>query len=174
MKPATRTIEGTTLTWCKIGLIGILAICTAVVTLATPGSGVLSNVLSRATFERFRVESKVESESGRFDVELRSKGLSDVVTQTITLAPGGSSGWHTHPGPGILSVRSGTVTLYDANDPSCTPHVLPAGKGFVEAGGDVHIARNEGTENLTLNVTYIIPRNAPQRIDQPDPGNCAF
>lgn len=174
MKPATSTTDGASRPTRKIALIGVFATCVAAVALATPGSGVLSNVLSRAVFEPFRVESEVESESGRFEVELRSKGLSDVVTQTVTLAPGGSSGWHSHPGPAILSVRAGTLTFYEAHDPSCTPHAFPAGTGFVEAGSDVHIARNEGTENLTLNVTYIIPRNAAQRIDQPDPGNCAF
>jgi quercetin dioxygenase-like cupin family protein len=174
MKSATSTTEKAGRTTRKIALIGVFATCVAAIALATPGNGVLSNVVSRAAFEPFRVESEVESESGRFEVELRSKGLSDVVSQTITLAPGGTSGWHSHPGPAILSVKSGTLTFYEAHDPSCTPHVFAAGTGFVEPGGDVHIARNEGTENLTLNVTYIIPRNAPQRIDQPDPGNCVF
>jgi quercetin dioxygenase-like cupin family protein len=174
MEPATSMTGSTTLTWGKSALIGCLATGIAAVALATPGSGVLSNVLSRATFEPFRVESEAETESGRFNIEIKSKGRSDVVTQTVTFAPGGSSGWHSHPGPAILSVKSGTLTLYEAHDPSCTPLLFPAGTGFVEAGGDVHIARNEGTENLTLNVTYIIPANAPQRIDQPDPGNCAF
>ena len=155
-----------------IGLASVFGICIAAIALATPGAGVLSNVVSRATFGPFHVES--EDESAGFDVELKSKGLSDVVTQTVVLAPGGFSGWHSHPGHAILSVQSGTLTFYEANDPSCTPHVFPAGTGFVEPGGDVHIARNEGTENLTLNVTYILPHNAPQRIDQPRPGNCVF
>jgi quercetin dioxygenase-like cupin family protein len=173
MKPATSTTERASCTTCKIALIGVFA-CIAAVALATPARGVLFNDVSRASVGPFHVESDVESESGRFDVELKSKGLSDIVTQTITLAPGGFSGWHTHPGPGILSVRSGTLTIYEADDPSCTPRVFPAGTGFVESAGDVHIARNEGTENLTLHVTYVIPRNAPQRIDKPMPGNCAF
>jgi quercetin dioxygenase-like cupin family protein len=174
MKPSTSTTEGASRTTYKIALIGVFATCVAAVALATPGSGVLSNVLSRAAFEPFHVESEVESESGRFEVELKSKGLSDVVSQTVTFAPGGSSGWHSHPGPAILSVKSGTLTFYEAHDPSCTPQAFPAGTGFIEPGGDVHIARNEGTENLTLNVTYIVPRNAPQRIDEPSPGNCVF
>jgi quercetin dioxygenase-like cupin family protein len=173
MKPAITT-DGARLVWCRIGLISIVAGGVAAVALATPGSGVLSNVVSRATFEPFRVESEAETDSGPFSIEMKSKGRSDVVTQTVTFAPGGSSGWHSHPGPAILSVKSGTLTLYEAHDPSCTPLVFPAGTGFVETGGDVHIARNEGMENLTLNVTYIIPPNAPQRIDQPDPGNCTF
>ena len=167
MKPAT---EGARLTRCKIGLISIFAIGVAAVGLATPGGGVLSVDTSRATVGAFHVES----ESGPFEVELKSKGLADIVTQTVTFAPGGFSGWHSHPGPAIVSVRSGTLTFYEADDPNCTPHVFPAGTAVVEPGGDVHIARNEHAENLTLNVTYIVPQNAALRIDHPRPGNCAF
>ena len=154
----------------KIALLGVFGTCIAVVALATPGSGVLSNVLSRATIGPFHVES----ENGAWEVELEASVISDVVTQTITLAPGGSSGWHSHPGPVFVSVKSGTLTFYEANDPRCTPHVFPAGTGFVERGGDVHIARNEGSENLTVNATYIVPQFAPQRVDQPNPGTCRF
>jgi quercetin dioxygenase-like cupin family protein len=170
MKPATSMTQEAIRIWCRIGLISTFAICVAAIAVATPGSGVLSNVVSRATFGPFHVES----ESGPFDVELKSKGASDIITQTVILAPGGFSGWHTHSGPAIVSVKSGTLTLYEAHDPSCTPQVFPAGTGFVEPTDDPHIARNEGEENLTLNVTYIVPQNAPLRIDQPQPGNCAF
>jgi quercetin dioxygenase-like cupin family protein len=170
MKPAIGMTEITSRSRCKIGLVGILSICISVVALATPSAGVLSNVLSRATVGAFHVES----ESGRWEVEMEARGISDIVTQAITLAPGGFSGWHSHPGPVFVSVKSGTLTFYEAKDPRCTPHIFPAGTGFVEHGGDVHIARNEGTENLTINATYIVPQHAPQRIDQPTPGNCPF
>lgn len=45
---------------------------------------------------------------------------------------------------------------------------------YVDPGGSVHIARNEGTEDLVLIVTRLIPAGAPQRIDEPNPGNCPF
>ncbi len=51
---------------------------------------------------------------------------------------------------------------------------FPAGTGLIERGGDVHIARNEGANALSTDVTYIVPRDAPQRIDEPSPGNCPF
>ena len=178
MKPATSTTERASVAWRKRRVMFtscvIIVSCAVAIALATPNSGVLSNVLSRATFARFHVESQIASQSGHFEVELHTTGVTDVVTQTVTLAPGGYSGWHSHPGPAILSVVSGTLTFYEAVDRTCTPHVFPNGTGFVEPGGDVHIARNESTENLTVNVTYIIPQNAPQRIDQPSPGNCPF
>jgi quercetin dioxygenase-like cupin family protein len=170
MKLVTAITGVRSLTPLKIGLLSILGICVAVVALATPGANVLSNVLSRATIGPFQVES----ENGPWEVQLETSGVSDIVSQTVTLGPGGYSGWHSHPGPVFVSVKSGTLTFYEAHDPSCTPHVFPAGTGFVERGGDTHIARNEGTENLTINATYIVPQGAPQRIDQPRPGNCPF
>jgi quercetin dioxygenase-like cupin family protein len=184
MQPATGMTQRRTLTRGEIALLCIFGICIPVVALATPGSGVLSNSISRATVPAFETEATVEAfeTESRTDgqdregwkVEIETKGVSDIVTQTITLGRGGSSGWHSHPGPAIVSVKSGTVTFYHGDDRSCTPHVFSTGTGFVEPGGDIHIARNEGTEDLTLNVTYIVPHGAPQRIDQPSPGNCAF
>jgi len=39
----------------------------------------------------------------------------------------------------------------------------------------VHIARNEGSTNLTLWATYFdVPPGGPFRIDRADPGNCSF
>ena len=37
------------------------------------------------------------------------------------IAPGGSFGWHSHPGPSLVIVKSGTATFYLAKDRSCTP-----------------------------------------------------
>ncbi len=79
MKPASMT-EGASLTWCRIGLISVFAICVAAVALATPGGGVLSNVVSRATFGPFHVRSNDILDGGRFEVQLKSKGVSDIVT----------------------------------------------------------------------------------------------
>ena len=54
------------------------------------------------------------------------------------------------------------------------PHVIPAGSGFVDDGGDVHLVRNEGSIETVVYVTSIVPRDAVRRIDEPSPGNCPF
>jgi quercetin dioxygenase-like cupin family protein len=90
------------------------------------------------------------------------------------VAPGGNFGWHSHPGPSLVIVKSGTSTFYDGNDPTCTPHVYAAGSAYVDPGGDTHIARNEGTTELVIIVARLLPEGAPARIDQPAPGNCPF
>ena len=73
-----------------------------------------------------------------------------------------------------MIVKSGTSTFYSGDDPDCTPQVHPAGTAYVDPGGVVHIARNEGTEELVVIVTRIIPAGSMPRIDEPAPGNCNF
>jgi hypothetical protein len=134
--------------------------------LATPGSGVLgAPILARGTLD------------GHFKLKLhKSSNQGDVAVQQVTLAPGGSTGWHTHPGPAVVIVKSGSFTLYDAHDDTCTGTPYSAGQVFVDSGyGHVHIGRNEGATNTELYVTYLdVPAGAAPRIDAPDPGLCTF
>jgi hypothetical protein len=134
--------------------------------LATPGSGVLgAPILARGTLD------------GHFKLKLhKSSNQADVAVQQVTLAPGGSTGWHTLPGPAVVIVKSGSFTLYDAHDDTCTGTPYSAGQVFVDSGyGHVHIGRNEGATNTELYVTYLdVPAGAAPRIDAPDPGLCTF
>jgi hypothetical protein len=76
-------------------------------------------------------------------------------------------------GPSLITVLSGELTVYDADDPMCTPTVYHAGESFTDIGcGDVHLIRNEGSVNAVTVVVQIVPAGAPRRIDEPAPGNC--
>ncbi|HEY3587472.1 MAG TPA: hypothetical protein VGK85_09985 [Myxococcaceae bacterium] len=66
---------------------------------------------------------------------LRTRGTSDLYVQDNTWEAGGSTGWHTHPGAGLIIVTQGTVTAYEGDDPDCTPHVYTVGDTFVDSGG---------------------------------------
>src|SRR5262245_3193392 len=101
-------------------------------------------------------------------VRLKSKGLSDVYITHLKIAPGGHGGWHSHPGPSIITVKSGTATFYD----DCVdfiPQTFTPGTGFVEDAGCVHLLANEGTVDLEVVVVQIVPFDAPRRIDEPAP-----
>ena len=75
------------------------------------------------------------------------------------IAPGGHTGWHTHPGPSLITVKSGRIWAYDGDDPTCTPTVYEAGQGFVDpGGGDVHILRNEGSVEAETIATQLLGR----------------
>jgi quercetin dioxygenase-like cupin family protein len=151
---------------------GIVATAAAVATiaLATPGSGVTSTTLAQGNLEPIDIKVK----TGDWKARIKTKGLSQLAVTENRVAPGGHFGWHSHPGPSLVIVKSGTSTFYRGDDPDCTPHVHPAGTAYVDPGGVVHIARNEGSEELVLLVTRLIPSGAAPRIDEPRPGNCPF
>lgn len=151
--------------------VALAVLVIAPAALATPGSGVESAVFAVGTFND-GIEAK--SETDTHEVELRATGATEVHILQNTIAPGGTFGWHSHPGPSIVVVASGALTLYHADDPACTPHVFEEGQGFVDQGGVVHVVRNEGSVDAVVYVTSIVPEGADRRIDEPDPGNCAF
>lgn len=140
--------------------------------LATPGAGIVTTTLSLGRFEEIDVKT---NDAHPHQVKLKTKGESDVYVVSNTIPPGGHSGWHTHPGPSLITVKSGTATFYESDDPTCTPHVYPAGTGVIDPGdGHVHLLRNEGSVDLVTITVQILPAGAPRRIDAPDPGNCPF
>jgi quercetin dioxygenase-like cupin family protein len=155
----------------RIVILGLAAFALmAGVAVATPGFLVSATPPVRGTIaEPFEVEI-----NGL--LELKTEGPIDVADQTITIQPGGHTGWHSHPGPALVVIKSGAFTLYDGDDPSCTPQVFTAGSAFVDrGGGHVHIGRNEGTTPVELSVTYLLPKGAGARTDvSPAPGNCPF
>jgi quercetin dioxygenase-like cupin family protein len=143
---------------------------------ATPAAGVTSMVLAQGRLPEIHTNIKTDVKTGdktdTWEAELRTKGASDLMVLENRVEPGGTYGWHKHPGPSLVIIKSGTATMYMGHDPSCTPLVLPAGSSFVDSGNDVHMVRNEGSEELVQLVTSIIPAGATRRIDQPDPGHC--
>jgi len=106
---------------------------------------------------------------------MRTKGMSDVYVQNNVWQPGGSTGWHTHPGHSLIIVTAGTVTAYEGDDPSCTPHTYGVGQGFVDEGGThVHVIRNEGAVEARTIAVQVIPALAVRRTDAQGSPNCAF
>lgn len=143
--------------------VAALAIAVSVGTvLATPGSGAVGTIVGRGT-----LDARVHAEFSGLDLIVR-KDI-DVVTQTITIDPDGHTGWHQHSGPAIVTVTAGTLTLYDAQDRHCMGHEFTVGDTFVDEGRMTHIGRNEGSAQVTLSVTYLVPVGADIRLDRPDP-----
>ena len=138
--------------------------------LATPPSGVTSTILAVGQFD----EIGAKTVSDGWQARIKTKGESDLHVLKNTIVPGGTFGWHSHPGPSLVTVKTGALTLYRGDDPDCTPQVVEAGSGFVDEGGDVHLVRNEGKIDTVVYVTSLVPRGAARRIDEPDPGNCTF
>lgn len=136
----------------------------------TAAVGFTSILNGRGNLGPFHVKSKVNG----YVVELKSKDNSDIAVADITVVPGGHSGWHYHPGPVLVVVKTGAITFYHGNDPSCTGTRHPAGTAFLEADGEVGIARNEEPGETTVVATFFAPAGSPTRIDADRPGNCTF
>jgi quercetin dioxygenase-like cupin family protein len=137
-------------------LVGCLAALATVPSAAnaTPGSGVSGTVLAQGVSEG--------------TLKLKAKGRTDVVVRTITVEPGGSTGWHHHPGQVLAVVKSGTLTR-TLDD--CSVKVTGAGAAFVEPSGTYHrhIGRNLGSEPVVLYVTYLLPAGSPLSVDAEAP-----
>jgi quercetin dioxygenase-like cupin family protein len=132
---------------------------------ATPPLGFAAvNVVGPVVLEEINTKSETDDH-----IEMKSKGLTDVYVTEITIAPGGHGGWHSHPGPSIITIKSGEASFYDDCDKPIVRRVYPAGTGFVEDAGCVHLLANEGTVDLKVVVVQIVPFGAPRRIDEADP-----
>lgn len=167
-------------------LIAAVAITCAIVTIAraTPVVGLLvGTILSSGTINdelKLRVHVPLppvvdaDSDGNRdrdddWRAELYTSGPSDFIVQDVVYAPGGHTGWHSHPGILLSSVVSGSIEWYDSR---CRKHVYNAGDSLTETT-QTHYVRNVDTvNNAHFMVTYVIAHGQPRRIDQPAPA-CA-
>jgi quercetin dioxygenase-like cupin family protein len=158
--------------WALVGVVVLVGLAvSAANVLATPGSGFTAVQQWQGVFG----EIDEEAETNSYELELETKGTSDVWVTRNAIAPGGHSGWHTHPGPSLITVTVGEITAYDGDDPTCTGTVYEAGEGFVDPGsGHVHLLRNETDGPAETVAVQILPKDATRRIDTPAPGNCPF
>ena len=150
--------------------------------MATPASGFVSTTLAMGRFGDIDVSniSLPDNLWGHWQKKVwlslqKTKGPSDLYVQSNVWAPGGSTGWHTHPGHSLITVTAGTVTAYESDDPSCTPHVYTQGMGFVDPGGDhVHLLRNEDSVEARTIAVQLVQAGATRRIDAEGPAACGF
>ena len=134
-----------------IAAIVVSAVAATVVLAADGGpSGVRITPLSQGT-----IASKVRVNTA--GIKIKTQGPRAMLVTSITVDPGGTFGWHTHPGPVLVAVSRGTLTLYRAHGSDCVKSAASAGQAFVEPGGDVHLGRNEGSEPVELNAIFLAP-----------------
>jgi hypothetical protein len=123
-----------------IALSAFVAVASAVpILMAEPAVGVTPMLIARGIYDPFKVKSDPHS---IVDFEAKAKSPVDIVVRAHNYLPGGSTGWHAHPGPVFITVVEGTLTFYEYDDPTCTPQVVSAPYGYVDTGRG-HIARNE-------------------------------
>lgn len=142
---------------------------------ATPGAGVVGVVMARGDFAD-PVDIKLKVTDGSQEV-IHAPNARQTVMQSIVFSPGGHTGWHSHPGPVVVLVKSGELTLYASHDGTCEARTYTTGQAFIDRGqGHAHIGVNSAAGvNTELWVTYFdVPPGLPFRLDAADPGNCGF
>jgi len=131
---------------------------------ATEPAGVISNVLlaQGRTLHTLKDYIKVGNE---WTVLLEDRGHSEFYFQDFSMRPGGQTGWHSHPGLLLITVKEGSVDWYNKD---CEKRPFTAGQSFTE-GAEAHNVVNSGSGNARLLVAYIIKAGEPRRIDNPQP-----
>ena len=150
------------------------------IALATPPQGVSNPINVHGTFEGIDAKAKTDIDPGTatdfWQARINAKGATDVYVLENVITPGGTFGWHSHPGPSLVIVKSGMLSVYHA--PDCTPQdfgpASPLGSTFVDQGHDLHMVRNNGAIAADVYVVSFVPAGFQRRIDEnnPNPSAC--
>jgi hypothetical protein len=148
------------------------------IALATPPQGVSNPLLVIGNFAGgIDAKTKTDTDPGRrkdlWRIKIEAEGATDVHVLENVIAPGGSFGWHSHPGPSLVTVKSGTLSVYHGSD-CTTPEDFgpgsPNGSTFVDQGHDLHMVRNNSTTDVAdVYVVSFVPAGFARRIDEPNP-----
>ena len=149
--------------WTRTLLTLLTATAAAAPAAATPPAGVVTNIMLAQGPTSGPIKERAES--GGWSVSLEDHGPSDVYFQDLVIGPGGYTGWHSHPGVVLLTVKEGAVDFYDDK---CARRAFTAGQSFTE-GPDAHAAVNRGAVNTRLLIAYITKRGESRRIEASQP-----
>ena len=76
-------------------VMGAFLLCVTIAGWATPPAGILFNIILSQGTSSDDLNEKVRIDDWKVDLD--TKGESDFYMQDVALAPGGYSGWETHP-----------------------------------------------------------------------------
>jgi quercetin dioxygenase-like cupin family protein len=147
--------------------------------MATPQAGLTTSTVATASVPPLQIRSDYRPQQQTWppsfwSAMLRTHGITDLYVVDNVIAPGGTTGWHTHPGPSLIFVKSGTVTNYRVETRGCAGVNYPAGTAFVDAGeNDIHELKNNTDEPVETVAVQLIPHGQPRKIDLPEvPRGC--
>jgi Cupin domain len=164
-----------------LGAVAILGATLFTGSASATSSGVTTTILAKSTFDSTVLSGFARLDGGKgfpspsnlWLVYLQTHGLTDGYVVDNVFSAGGTTGWHSHPGPSIIYVVKGSVTNYDSDVPQCAGHVYAAGTSFTDPGGrDIHMLKNEGTDPAETIAVQFVPAGAARKTDQPTPAGC--
>lgn len=148
--------------WPVAGVLGLsgIALFSGNVFATTPAPGVTTTILAKSTLAQLHLNARTDP-ADDWSAQLITHGATDAYVVDNKFAPGSDTGWHSHPGPSLVFVVTGTVTNYTSADPTCSPHTYSAGSNFIDNGGnDSHLLRNTGTTPAETIAVQLLPNGA--------------
>src|SRR6266536_863300 len=112
---------------CAVGAVGVA--------FATTGEGTVGTLLNRGANSD---EVKIHTD----DIKFKTDGPTDILVVTQTWQPGGHSGWHTHSGLVLFTLKSGAISVFDGK---CNERIVNPGDAFVEPVGEPMEVKNYGS-----------------------------
>jgi len=115
-----------------------------------PPPPVVSTLIARGTATELHIRDR------SMGLTITARQPTDVALVKAAIIPGGQTGWHMHPGPSIVVVQAGTVTMRAPHRRHCMDQQFAAGDVFEHPSG-VHnfIAGSDGVE---FYVSYVVPQ----------------
>jgi len=145
-----------------LGIAASVAIVSFAV--ATDPTGMVSNVIVAQGTVAGGIDEHIQIGSA-WKLTLETQGELEFFHQDLVVGPGGRSGWHSHPGILLITVKEGSVDWYDKD---CVKHTYTAGQSFTE-GAQPHNVLNSGTTNARLLIAYVTKKGDPRRIENAQP-----
>jgi quercetin dioxygenase-like cupin family protein len=159
-----------------VAVIAVVVIIGGVVPLAAqePPPPIATEILSgRAVFtDDIDLKIKIRREGDPAEV-VNVEDPSRTVVGRFTVQPRAAFPWHTHAGPVVVNVVSGSLVYVPAED--CSRLTYPAGTAFVDPGhGHVHSAFNPSTTDVTVFIAtfFEAPAEGPLLIPVEAPADC--
>jgi quercetin dioxygenase-like cupin family protein len=100
-----------------------------------------------------------------YPVSVQTPGPATFSVRTVVVPPGGTTGWHAHPGTETSVVTRGSLTVLIQD--GCEPRRFDAGDAIFVADAVPHLARNDGDVPVELVATYLLAPGLPDRTEVP-------
>jgi quercetin dioxygenase-like cupin family protein len=122
---------------------------------------------SQVTVTPLQIIPLADGHSTDNNVILHMKGQTDVLQADLIFQPGGTTGWHIHPGPVVVIIKSGALTEIHSNG-CMTVHAM--GSAFFEQPDEVHNVVNQTGSVTEVLATFLSPVGTQPLIPATDPG----
>jgi hypothetical protein len=127
---------------------------------ATQPADLKSELLARGGTDGFRINAR------NFDLKIKAADPTDLAFVKATPGINGYTGWHKHPGPSLVIVTKGTLTMREPHHGHCVAQTYGPGQAFVHPEGVHNFVA--GTAGAEFYVAYFVPAGAaPLLIDVP-------